>query len=135
MAVSYTIAKEPFYIDYIQDRDSNEPNQKTIQLLYNLSTEAQESIGVLRILNRILLSEYDRNLYEWLDSSIEIDDGVIHFLSTEYKIKPNQWMHYNLENVVYQGTGYGSLLGINYNIVIIFKEGKPHLLQISTVYD
>ena len=133
MAVSYTIAKQPFYIDYIQDNDSNEPNQKTIQLLYNLSTEEKENIGVLRILNRILLSEYDRNLYEWLDSSIEIDDGVIHFLSTEYKVKTNQWMHYNLENVVYQGTGYGSLLGINYNIVIIFKEGKPHLLQISTV--
>lgn len=133
MAVSYTIAKEPFYIDYIQDTDSNEPNQKTIQLLYNLSTEEEENIGVLRILNRILLSEYDRNLYEWLDSSIEIDQGVIHFLSTEYKVKPNQWMHYNLENVVYPGTGYGTLQGINYNIVIIFKEGKPHLLQILTL--
>ena len=44
MAVSYTIAKEPFYIDYIQDDNSNEPNQKTIQLLYKLSTEAQENI-------------------------------------------------------------------------------------------
>ena len=82
------------------------------------------------------IKEYldSRNLYEWLDSCIEIDDGVIHFLSTEYKIKPNQWMHYNLENVVYQGTGYGSLLGINYNIQVIFKEGKPHQLDISTVY-
>jgi hypothetical protein len=130
--MTFKIAKSPFAIDYLMDSDNNENDQKTIEILYDLQDENQKKVGILRVLNRIINSVADRKFYEWIDSSVEIEQGYIHFLSRELTLKQNQWEKLNNEQlIIYDGTGFGSLNGNHYLIEVHFEHGFAYKMKIT----
>jgi len=130
-ATTFQIAKTPFAIDYLMEEGKTENDQKTIEILYHLTDKNSTQVGILRVLNRLVNSVSERKFFEWVDSSIEIESGFIHFLSCERQLKQNQWEQWNNDPVVnYHGTGYGSLVGNNYLIEIDFDQGVPVKMNI-----
>jgi hypothetical protein len=130
---TFEIAKTPFSINYVVDGDGGDNNNdtKTIEILYSLTNKNSETIGILRVLNRLINSVYDGKFYEWINTSIELDSGYIHFLTSEQQVKQNQWISWNNDTMAsYHGTGYGSLQGNNYSIEIHFDQGVPSKMNV-----
>lgn len=125
------IAKTPFSINYVDDGGDNSNDTKTIEILYSLTNKNSETIGILRVLNRLINSVYDGKFYEWINTSIELDSGYIHFLTSEQQVKQNQWISWNNDTMKsYDGTGYGSLQGNSYTIEIHFDQGAPSKMNV-----